>query len=128
MTKQRCLEFPVLRSTPAIMISALIYCRHSHFAGLFVFSSVVVVARSSSVYSLLVALHTDCPIGGRGDLRSSSPMANGHSAQLGRLVLTFAVSGVSIADGMTIWPPDPTMTDITVTPLHEVCFVVLPSA
>ena len=65
-------------------------------------SFVVVSARSSSVYLLLVALHTDVPIEGGGDLLSSSPMANGDASQLGRLILTFAIGGDSTADGIMI--------------------------
>lgn len=39
-------------------------------------------------------------------------MANGVAAQLGRLALTTTLCGDSSADGMTIWPPDPTMDAI----------------
>lgn len=65
------------------------------------------------MYSLLVALHADFPMEGAGDLLSSSPTANGDASQLGRLILICAIGGESTADGMTIWPPDPMMADIT---------------
>lgn len=54
------------------------------------------------MYLLLVALHTDVPIEGGGDLLSSSPMANGDASRLGRLILTFAIGGDSTADGIMI--------------------------